>query len=404
MSVTIANLSERKNKLIADAQAILTRGLKSLEQKAQYETVLAEIGEVQQHLDSLRYIETHLPSSAASPVAEPAATKTPSSASRSQRAAAYRELFLKGIGGMSKEHRDLITTSSDGQASIGQDFDKAYVEAQRYYGPIATLVHQKKLDVAGKPTKFVDYDNTNSTMTYLPETTSTSGVEADPTISNTVPGTDSLVSMVKYSWQEAADAENFEDFIQRLVFVRAARGVEYALTTGHDSGSDTQLPNSPEGGILQQVSAGFTQSAGSLSAGPVYSQLTSLVSSIDHMYWVNGAFMVGQSTWNYLISQVDSTGRPLYHFDPNTGLLMIAGKPVYVNGAMTAAYNTASSPIVLFGDFSRYWAYLNGGGLKVRILTQRYADQLSSAALSYIRVGSAVLVNDAVKALVTAAS
>jgi len=404
MSVTISNLQNKKTKLISDAQAILTRGLKSIEDKATYDKILAEATEVQQHIDSLSYLERNLPSSAA-PVVESPATKTPARASRSQRAAAYRNLFLKGIGGMSKEQRDLISTS-DSEAIISQDFDKAYVEAQKFYGITATLVHQKKLDVAGKPTKFVDYDDTNSTMTYLPETTSTSGVEADPTISNTVPGTDSLVSLVKYSWQEAADAENFEDFIQRLVFVRAARGIEYALTLGKDSGSNTQLPNSPTGGILGQVSAGYTQSAGSLAAGPVYSQLTSLISSIDHAYYAapNAGFMVGQSTFNYLISQVDSTGRPLYNFDPSTGLLMVAGKPVYVNGAMTAAYNTASSPVVLFGDFSRYYAYLNGGGLKVRILTQRYADQLSSAALSYVRLGSAVLVNDAVKALVTAAS
>ena len=113
--------------------------------------------------------------------------------------------------------------------------------------------------------------------------------------------------------------------------------------------------------------------------------------------------MGSPSVFDYLVGQVDSTGRPLYKFDPATGLLQIAGKPLYVNNAM-AAYNAVSSPVVLFGDYSRSYAYLNGGGMKIRIHKERYADTLEIAAVIYQRIGAASLLSGAVKALVTAAS
>ena len=134
-----------------------------------------------------------------------------------------------------------------------------------------------------------------------------------------------------------------------------------------------------------------------------------LVSSVDHAYAVGGAFMVAPSTFNYFLTQKDSVGRPYYSdFDPETGLMRIANKLVYINNAMPV-YNpsspTASSPIALFGDFSRAYAYLNGGGVKIRILRERFiADTLEQYALIYHRLGAAKLVSGAVKALVTAAS
>ena len=113
--------------------------------------------------------------------------------------------------------------------------------------------------------------------------------------------------------------------------------------------------------------------------------------------------MASPSVFNLLLTQTDATGRALYSIDPNTGLMMVAGKPLYVNAAMPA-YNTASSPVVLFGDYSSAYAYLNGGGIRIRVLVERFKDTNSGAMVVYHRLGSAALVNGAVKSLVTAAS
>jgi HK97 family phage major capsid protein len=140
-----------------------------------------------------------------------------------------------------------------------------------------------------------------------------------------------------------------------------------------------------------------------LASGLGYENFTSLIESVDHAYYVNGAFMASPSTFNYLLTQLDATGRPFYNIDTATGLMMIAGKPLYINAAMPA-FNTPNSPVVLFGDFSRAYSYLNGGGIRIRILRERFADVAQNAALIYHRLGAAKLVSGAVKSLVTAAS
>jgi hypothetical protein len=71
------------------------------------------------------------------------------------------------------------------------------------------------------------------------------------------------------------------------------------------------------------------------------------------------------------------------------------------------AYNAASSPVVLFGDYSKAWNVLNAG-LRLHVL----GNNDESPALSYLtrelviwtRLGQAAGLNSAVKSLVTAAS
>ena len=396
--VTISNLTQRKNKIIADATSLVNAGLNSSEQKEQYRKLLAEANDVQEHIDMLSTIERKMPNLPA-PALAPVAVSAPVSESPEQRKAkrnvAWRNYLANG------ESRDLLTTGSAG-ALIPQEFDSAYTQALKFFGPVATLVKQAQQDT-GAPRKFIYSDDTAATMTYLAEDGSADGVEADPTISSVIKGTDALVTMLKYSVQGLDDTFSLDAFIQDLVGLRTSRAVEHALTLGKDNGSNTQLPNSPTGGLLGSVTTGLTLSSGTLSTGPTYANLVALAGSVDHAYYVNGSFMVNPATFAFLVSQVDSTGRPLYKFDKDTGLLMVAGRPVYVNNAM-AAYNTASSPAVLFGDFSRAYAYLNAGGMRIRVLQERFMDTLERAAVIYHRMGAASLLTTAVKSLVTAAS
>jgi HK97 family phage major capsid protein len=116
--------------------------------------------------------------------------------------------------------------------------------------------------------------------------------------------------------------------------------------------------------------------------------------------------MASPTTFQYLLSLKDGEGRPYFLVDPATGLLQIAGKPLYINNAMPS-YATASTKAVLFGDFSRAYAYLNGSGaagMRIRVLLERYVDVFENAAIVYTRLGAATLVSGAVKALETASS
>jgi HK97 family phage major capsid protein len=176
------------------------------------------------------------------------------------------------------------------------------------------------------------------------------------------------------------------------------------LTGTTNDGSSTALPNSPTGGFLGFVVEGATTAT--LAAGIGYTDLVNLAGSVDHSYYVNGSYMASPSVFQYLLGQKDSTSRPYYNVDPDTGLLMINGKPLYVNAAMPA-YNAAGSPVCLFGQFSNAWNVLNAG-LRLKVI----GNNDESPALSFLtreliiwtRLGQSAGLNNAVKSLVTAAS
>ena len=49
------------------------------------------------------------------------------------------------------------------------------------------------------------------------------------------------MSLIKASKQEVDDVESIDQFINQLAGIRVARSLEYALLTGKDNGSNTQL-------------------------------------------------------------------------------------------------------------------------------------------------------------------
>lgn len=414
MSNKISELSSKRSKLIADAQALANSNAAG---SPEYKAIISQLDLIQEDLDTVQKIERMLPSAIVTsnvpaPVATPAPTVAPAVITQRDSAErrkalndSFRSLLLHGYNGTRPEQRD-ITIATDGAVVIPQEFSHIITEAQKFYGPIANLV--KRIDSDnGRPQKQVISDDTASTMTYIAETGGTSGVEADPTLQSTIPGTDSLVSLVKYSRQELEDADDLEGFISGIAGLRVARSVEYALTLGRDNGTNTALPNSPAGGLLASAPVGTTTA--SLAAGIGYDDLIALAAgSVDHAYWAEpgSGFMASPATFSYLLSQKDGEGRPYYNVDPATGLLMIAGKPLYINNAMPS-YTTASTKAVLFGDLSRAYSYLNGsgvGGMKLRVLKERFSDVFEGAAIIYTRLGAATLVSGAVKALETAAS
>jgi HK97 family phage major capsid protein len=378
--VTITNLTLQKTKLLADATELVNRGLNTPDSKAQHRKYLADIDGVQEHIDLLARCERGLrdvPAPVTTPAPVASVQHVSADEKRTRVNAAYRHLLTHGYHPEAQEQRDILT--SGGDPLIPQEFSQAYTSALKFYGPIATLVKQDN-NSTGRPQKLTISDDTAATMKYLPLDGSTAGVEADPTLKSEIPGTDSLVTVVKYSLQMLEDTFSLDSFIQDIAGLRVARSVEYALTLGRDNGTNTALPNSPAGGLLGNVPTGATTA--SLAGGIGYSDLVNLMSSVDHAYYVNGAFMASPSVFQTLVGQKDSTGRPYYKFDPATGLLLV----------------------VLFGDFSRAYAYQNGGGMRIRVLSERYIDTFEGAAVIYHRLGAATLVSGAVKSLVTAAS
>ena len=404
----VSLLKNKRSEVLSAAQSAL---MKEGPNSPEYRRLISESDTLEGEIRDLERLDEFFKKTpSARPVAESAPAPVTSiavpSVSKEQRRtkanAAVRSLLRHGYNPQLEEQRDL-TVNADGIATIPQAFDPVWTQALKYYGPIATLVKQAKQDAA-RPRKLIISDDSAATMTYLPETSNTSSLQVDPVLLSKIPGADTLVTVVRFSYQELEDAENLDQFLSDIAGLRVARAVEYALTLGKDNGTNTALPNSPVGGLLGNVPTGAT--TGSLAAGIGFADLEALAGSVDQAYFAapNSGFMASPSVFRYLASLKDSTSRPYFNVDPATGLLQILGKPLYINNAMPA-YNVASSPVALFGDLSHAYAYLNVGGVGIQVLRERYlADNFSAAAVIHHRIGAATLVSGSVKALVTAAS
>lgn len=321
--------------------------------------------------------------------------------------AAARVFFRSGPHALNQEQRDLLTTSdAAGGAFVSQAFDTAFLEASKYFGPVFNLVHRKDSE-NGEPTKFAQTDPTGQTFSLLSEgSTSAYSKKQTPSVFSDVTNTATLISSVVYSLQELKEAFDLEAFLIRTAGLAVSRAREVAVTAGiTNDGTSTALPNNPAGGMLAGVTAGVTQGSGTLSAGVTQAQLLNLSASVDRSYFENGAYMASPSVESALRAQTDTTGRLLYPIDDATGLLRIGGKLLYPNTAM-AANGTASSPLVLFGDYSRFYSVLNAGGVKIRVLTENSPTLpfMTREMLIYTRIGATTGVANSVKALVSAAS
>ena len=398
---TITNLNQKKAELISAATSLVEKGLNS-GNKEQHRKLVQEIDDTQEHIDMLSRIERAMPGlptpAPVAPAAPAVITPRDSKEHRSRVNAAARKFFRDGETGLNAEQRALLTTSDTvGAALISQSFDDVFIEASKFFGPIYSLVHRKDAD---KPTKFVVTDGTNQTFSLLTQgTTSASSVAQQPTVFSDITDTDTLISSVIYSVQELSDAFDLTDFLTRIAGTAVSRARETAITLGTtNDGTNTVLPNAA-GGFHASVAAGVTQSAGQLAAGPTYAQLSALAGSVDRSYYQTGAFMASPSVETFLRSQVDSTGRPLYPIDANTGLLTIAGRVLYPNAAMPSV-GTPSSKLVLFGDYSKAWNVLNAG-LRMKVISNDESPALgflTRELIVWTRIGQSAGLSNAVEA------
>jgi HK97 family phage major capsid protein len=341
----LTNEMDKKNRLLAEATQLVTRGLKTQEDRDQHARFTKELDDVEDLIRLLRRVDGFTPAATPAPVAAPAIIQSTSKNERAKVNDAARIFFKHGEGGLNAERRALLTTSdTTGEAVVSQLFDSTFIEASKFAGNIFDLVNRKDA-ATGEPTKFVVTDGTNQTFSLLTEgTTSARSANQTPTLFSDITGTDTLVSSVVYSVQELEDASDVISFLNRIAGNAVLRAWEHAITLGTtNDGSSTALPNSPSGGFLGFVVEGATTST--LAAGIGYSDLIGLTGSVDHSYYVNGAYMASASTHKYLLGLKDGQGRPYFLVNEDTGLLMINGKPLYVYAAMPA-YNAASSPVV----------------------------------------------------------
>lgn len=204
--------------------------------------------------------------------------------------------------------------------------------------------------------------------------------------------------VVKVSYELLNDsAYNLDAYIQTLLADRIGRAVNTALTTGDGSSK----PN----GIATAAGAGKT--AASTSA-VTRSEIVDLIHSVDRAYrgGPNVAHMMHDSTLAAIkkLTVGSSDDRPLWQPSIESGTPgSLEGYPIVVNNDVAELSDGASSEVIFFGDWSKYYIRLVQDFELVR-LVERYADERCVGFFGYLRVDGDLIDTTAIKSLTLAAS
>jgi len=312
---------------------------------------------------------------------------------REERKAKLNEAFREYLRTekIREEYRDIFTASG-GSPLIPQDVFPVIGEVAKYFSPLLDYVTVEQ-NTTARPTKFVTENDSTNFLTISSE--GTAPTEVDQTFSDTILSHDLITGTVTASLQLLANSTEFDftKLITRAAGKRLGRSYESLITNGRDPASNAAPGNQ---GLVNAATVGTTTSV--LANGISMADLANLVSSVDPTWWSKAAFMISGGTYQYLMKQVDGSGR---RFWKELGEGRLWQWPVVINNALPQSF-TANGLPVLFGDFSTYG--VSHTGLSVQVLRERFIEQLKFGFVLSSRIASQQLSPDGYKALKLAAS
>jgi len=235
----------------------------------------------------------------------------------------------------------------------------------------------------------------NDTATNGVLQTEGSGITvADMTFGNTDLSAYTYATLVKVSEQLAQDEDvDLASYLVELLGERIARITNAALTTGDGS-------SKPNGVVTAATTGKTTASATAITD----EELIDLFYSVDPAYRMgeNVKWMMNDTVHSYIrkLGLIAAENYNPISFD-QTGTMYILGKEVKINQDMSSAITTGLTT-VLFGDFSGYMVR-TAGGLNIKRLDQRFADELNIGYIAYRRLdGDLISAGSPIKKLVQA--
>jgi HK97 family phage major capsid protein len=383
--MTIAQLQEKRNKLFADASALVAGESVTAEQRTQFDTMLAEVTVVDGDITRLQAIEEHR-ASVRNPVNQPA-PKPGESADPEERAevrsARQAQELRKYMVTGQRESRDL-TVAGEGVA-IPVGFNPQVISARKSFGQLYDIVNLLKTD-NGEPIKMVlDNDTTNGLVSV---TVGTNAGEVDPTITGeTLNVGNYTTGIIKVDRGLLSDAGfNIADWIEQKFLKRYYRGASSLIYSG-DSGAVASLATAYA--TANTITSAVTNKLG-------YADFASIMAALDPDYAMDAVFAMSNATLGYVVGLSDSAGRPLFlpnYGDASAGFAgTILGKPVKVVTQMPAVA-TGNVP-VLFGDFREAYTFRQQNpGIGILRLNELFAAGYEVGFVGFARVGG--LVTDA---------
>jgi HK97 family phage major capsid protein len=377
--MTIAQLQEKRNKLFADASAIVAGESVTAEQRTQFDTMLAEVTVVDGDIVRLKAIDEHrasLRNPVDQPAPKPGESADPEERAEVRMARVTKELRNYMLTGK-RESRDL-TSAAEGVA-IPVGFNPQVISAQKSYGQLYDIVTMLKTD-NGEPIKMVMDNDTSNGLVAV--TVGTAASEVDPTIAGVTLNVGNYTTgVVKVDRGLLSDAGfNIADWIEQKFLNRFYRGASSLIYSG-------------DSGAVASLATGYNTADTVTSATTnilAYKDFAAVIAALDPAYALNAVFAMSNATLGYVVGLSDSAGRPLFlpnYGDASSGFAgTILGKNVKVVTQMPAVA-TAAVP-VLYGDFREAYTFRQQNpGIGILRLNELYAAGFEVGFVGFARVG-----------------
>jgi HK97 family phage major capsid protein len=387
----IQELIEKRNKLMADAGALIQKATVTTEDRSNFDRMIADADVLSADITRLKSVEefnTQQRSTQRPPRAgfgsEDQAEQTKAAQKR-----AFGQWFRTGQ--VSAENRSLIKPFNEqrdlaegsivspitgGQVLVPTGFDPVLHQAMKNYGALADAVGQLRT-ASGNPILVATANDTGNDLSVLGGPSGGNmavASEVDPTFANTTSNVDTLTSgVIKVSNQLLQDSEfDLDSWIQQAFGTRLARGLNRMVTLGNSSN-------------IAALAPGGTTVTTANSGSVVYLDLVALFGALDAAYVVNANWVMSSATRAYLMGLISTTGQPILqtdvHGQPFNSLF---GRDIVISEYMPAI--AASAVPIYFGDLKNAYV-LRQAGVGIRRLTELYALQDETAFVLFARAG-----------------
>jgi HK97 family phage major capsid protein len=390
---------ELRNGLLAKMSALATAEVYGAEQRSQFDAMNADVaiheGDIAR-LEITEKFEAEQRSAQRPNRNQPGAPIEGDNTSVEERnkneKRAFESYIKHGNAGMPaeqrshlRENRDITTGTSgaNGGALVPQLFHPVLTDALKFYGPVSTLVGQKRT-TGGQPLKIALDNDTANSLTILGETVAVS--EVDPAFASQILSTDTVTTgIVKITLQELADSYfDIESWLRTKFGQRYGRGLEAQITSGNGSNVASLITSAHAGA----TALGNTLESGATGANSIgYDDVVALFTALDPAYIANATWMMNSATRGFLMGVKDGFGRPLFIPNPTSGAFdTLLGRPVVLNQALPNIGASAAGTI-LFGDLAQGYLFRTDGDLSIVRLSERFMDTLEVGFIGYARIG-----------------
>jgi HK97 family phage major capsid protein len=377
-------ITEKRNKLMVDAQAIITKETVTTEDRSNFDKMIADADVLSADLTRMQAVENFNKEQNRStrPPRAGFGNDDKSEATVQSQKRAFTEWMRTGQ--VSAENRQYLRTeqrdlgvSTPGGAITGGNvlvptgFDPTFHSALKSYGQLVDAVYTLNTGGGGPIDVALENDTANG-LTLVSEAVAVT--ELDPSVSGFQSFTDTATSgLVAISNQLLQDAQfDLDSWIQNKLAGRYYRGFANWISLGNGS----------------NVTA-LGSTLGATSASPtavVYQDLAALFGSLDNLYVQNASWVMSSATRANLMGLISTTGQPILQTDvAGNPFNAIFGRPIVIDESRPAI--AATNKAILLGDLKSGYTARKAGDFGIKRLSELLALKDETGFVLFCRVG-----------------